>query len=85
MVSTNSSECVEREFYGGEELERHTFTGLINCTFEGVGVTHFFDEEEIRKLMGPFRLVELGYEERVENTLAKRPEGFAQWIVVAEK
>lgn len=80
MVSTNSDEYQHRNAYGGVEIEKHTLTDLKDCTFEGAGIVHFFDEEEIRILMKPFKSCDIGYEERLENGIL-----FAQWIVITEK
>ena len=78
-------EFQNREKYGGREIEKNTLTDLANCSFEGVGISRFFDRDEINELFRPFRRFHLGYEERIENVGISDSMRFAQYIVTAEK
>ncbi|MBW1740223.1 MAG: class I SAM-dependent methyltransferase [Deltaproteobacteria bacterium] len=85
MASTNCSEYSARGRFGGQEIERHTFEGFKDSTFEGLGIVHLFDEEEIKVLMRPFRIYRVGYEERIESMGWQESVKWAQWVVMAQK
>jgi len=66
----------------GEGIEPNTFTNIPEGPYEGLGVTHFFEEGEIVEVFSAFAEVEL---EKSTRTAGNRTHEIGHWVVSARK
>jgi SAM-dependent methyltransferase len=66
----------------GIEVERNTYDAISDGPFEGKGIVHFFEENELQDLFGLFSEYEYEFSLRTET---KRTMSLKHWIVTATK
>jgi SAM-dependent methyltransferase len=62
----------------GREIEPNTFIDITEGPYAGKGETHFFSEEEIRRILSQFSNVQI---ETAERSMENRKHKIAHWVV----